>query len=363
MIWTRFGSNFPTVPVDDIQIHPRENDLVLGTHGRSAWILHDVTPLENLSAATLTNTAHLFPVQPVTMWSLQGDWPFNGATYAAPNPPIGARIRYLAHGNSGEEHVATGGNGANGDNGGATQGSAARADTVATVTILSTGGDTIRTLTAPIGNGVQEIFWDLRYDEPYEAPEGQGGGFFRSPNGPRVMPGTYTAALTAGGQTATTSIEVLAEPRRPIAQADRIARHEAVLSVHELAGPLHEASEAASKLDEQLSDMEDLIDDSPDAPAEVREQLDSLKKDLEVLRDELGDRARDARVGSRMDGATAVPTGDQQWQVEELWREVPGLIAQVNEMIEERMPALNRLLDEHGIGPNHGKPIAVPKRR
>jgi photosystem II stability/assembly factor-like uncharacterized protein len=358
--WTRLGSNFPTVPVDDIQIHPRDNDLVLGTHGRSAWILHDVTPLENLSAATLASAAHLFPVQPVTMWSLQGDWPFNGATYAAPNPPLGARIRYVARGSSGEEQVATGGNGGNGAS---SPRSRASADTIATITILSAGGDTVRTLSAPTGNGVQEIIWDLRYDEPYDEPEGQGGGFFNSPNGPRVMPGTYTAALAAGGEIATTSIDVLPEPRRAIAETDRIVRREAVLSLYRLAGPLHEATEAARKLDERLSDIEDLLKENPETPAEVSEQLDSLKKDLEVLRDELGDRARDARVGRRIDGATAVPTADQQWQVEELWREVPGLIAQVNEMIEERLPALNRMLDELGIRPDAGKPIVVPKRR
>ena len=133
--------------------------------------------------------------------------------------------------------------------------------------------------------------------------------------------------------------------------------------VYKLAGPLREASDAARKLDGQLSDIEDLLDDHADAPAEVRQQLDSLKVDLEVLRDELGDASRDARIGSRMDEATALPTADQEWQVEELWREVPDLFARLNEMIEERMPALNRMLDEHGIRPEVGETIVVPTRR
>ena len=47
--WTRLKGNLPVVRIDDIQIHPRDNDLVLGTHGRSIWVLDDITPLEKMS--------------------------------------------------------------------------------------------------------------------------------------------------------------------------------------------------------------------------------------------------------------------------------------------------------------------------
>ena len=92
--WTRIKSNLPVVPVDDLAIHPRENDLIVGTHGRSAWILADVTPLEHLSTELLGEAGQLFPQKPVTMWAQKGDWPFYGATYSASNPPRGALIRY-----------------------------------------------------------------------------------------------------------------------------------------------------------------------------------------------------------------------------------------------------------------------------
>ena len=45
--WTRMEGGFPTVPVDDLVIHPRDNDLVVGTHGRSIYILDDLTPSSN----------------------------------------------------------------------------------------------------------------------------------------------------------------------------------------------------------------------------------------------------------------------------------------------------------------------------
>ena len=88
--WIRLKNNFPTVPVDDIVIHPRDNDLVAGTHGRSAWILDDITPFEHLTPEILESTVHLFPIRSVTNYSLQGNWPFGGVEYEAQNPPIGA---------------------------------------------------------------------------------------------------------------------------------------------------------------------------------------------------------------------------------------------------------------------------------
>src|SRR5258707_11641313 len=51
--WTALKNNFPTVPVDDIEIQARENDLVLATHGRSIWILDDLTPIEKMDASVL----------------------------------------------------------------------------------------------------------------------------------------------------------------------------------------------------------------------------------------------------------------------------------------------------------------------
>ena len=93
--WVQLKNNLPVVPVDDILVHPRDNDLLVGTHGRSFWILADVTPLEHLSEEMLAEAGRVFPSERESiMWAERGDWPFTGATYSAPNPPRGARIRY-----------------------------------------------------------------------------------------------------------------------------------------------------------------------------------------------------------------------------------------------------------------------------
>ena len=61
--WTQLKSGIPGVPVHDLQIQPRANDLVAGTHGRGIYILDDLTPLENLAQAKQASVAYLFPVQ------------------------------------------------------------------------------------------------------------------------------------------------------------------------------------------------------------------------------------------------------------------------------------------------------------
>ncbi len=92
--WINVRNNLPPVSVRDIKIHPRENDLIIGTHGRGAWILDDITPFQNLGEAMKADT-YLFDARPATRWQA---WRSNASlgqrTFAAPNPPDGAFINY-----------------------------------------------------------------------------------------------------------------------------------------------------------------------------------------------------------------------------------------------------------------------------
>jgi len=66
--WARLKLNMPTVSVYDLKIHPRDNDLIVGTHGRSIWILEDITPLQELNVSTLKKDFHLFDQKQNTLW-------------------------------------------------------------------------------------------------------------------------------------------------------------------------------------------------------------------------------------------------------------------------------------------------------
>jgi photosystem II stability/assembly factor-like uncharacterized protein len=94
-IWTRFMNDMPTVAFHDLVIHPRDFDLVVGTHGRSIWIVDDITPLQQLTPDVLSKEVHLFANRTATRWlsiSLgrqQSFFKFRGE-----NPPSGAFIHF-----------------------------------------------------------------------------------------------------------------------------------------------------------------------------------------------------------------------------------------------------------------------------
>ncbi|HSM99552.1 MAG TPA: hypothetical protein VLS52_00935, partial [Rudaea sp.] len=94
--WAQFkGGNFPAVAVRDLAIQPRDDALVLATHGRGIWIVDDITPLRNLSAQVLNEEAAFLPVQAAQQRiSAFGGWSEGDASFTGPNPKDGARIAY-----------------------------------------------------------------------------------------------------------------------------------------------------------------------------------------------------------------------------------------------------------------------------
>ena len=95
--WEKLGSQLPTVAIHDLIIHPRDGDLIAGTHGRSIWILDDISPLRNLTA---DNKNKLFDTRKSTQWirintgRKQPYFEFRGK-----NPPYGAIINFFSNSN------------------------------------------------------------------------------------------------------------------------------------------------------------------------------------------------------------------------------------------------------------------------
>ena len=379
--WTRLKNNLPVVPVDDILVHPRDNDLLVGTHGRSFWILADVTPFEHLSAEMLAEAGRVFPSRPSTMWVQKGDWPFYGATYSAPNPPRGARIRYYLREAAAEHDLADddGDSDAGSDadvsgdtgDGGDTSDNDGHGEDGFSLTITDASGQHVRTLDAPGSAGINEVIWDWRYDRPYEPVAGQsggggGGGRRRgggTPEGPIVLPGTYTVSMEVDGQRYSSTVEIIAEPSRPMTRADRMARQDALMSLYTLAAPIYEATQAARRVGEQLDAAEDLIEGADEAPESLMEELTAIREELTEVEEELEIARDNAGVAGAIQGSSTLPTADQLWQVERAWEVLPAAVERLNVIVLTRMPALNAMLNAEGVRPSVGETIEIPRRR
>ena len=210
--WVPLRNNLPTVAVHDIVIHPRENDLVLGTHGRGFWILDDLAPIEGLTPDTLSGAARLFPIR--RAWQLHRFARGRNATgqqrFIAPNPPDGAIVSYYA-----------------------------RKDDRVEIDVIDAQGGVIRRLAdgkAASRTGIFRVTWDLRYPSPAPARGGDGEdeGVFSGPRGPFVLPGKYDVRMRVGGAEQRQTVEVVPDPQVTLSTADRGTWHQTLLRLADM---------------------------------------------------------------------------------------------------------------------------------
>ena len=324
--WHRLGNGLPTVPVDDVVVHPRENDLVIGTHGLGIWIMDDIAPLQELSAEVMASAAHLYPVRRATSFNLYTPQGWTPGIYAAPNPPGGAWIRY---------HL-----GADADS----------------VTLVVRDGDmVVRELDADTVAGLNEVIWDLRLE--MDGPDGEGMG-----PGPRVLPGTYTVALTVAGETMERPVEVRLDPRVTISRSDLMARHEAMLSSYRLSGPRGQAGQRMQQAMQQVARAEERLGDAEEAPEDLAEEIEALREALQELMGDLNQAGGGSNVYGQIERSTTPATADQLWRIEQSWERLPAVIDRVNEMVTERVPALLARIYPEGLRPEPGEAVAAPRR-
>jgi hypothetical protein len=143
--WQRFMTGLPTVPVHDLEIHPRDRELIAATHGRSIWIV-DVAPLQQLADSVLAAPSYLFAPK---------------VAYEFGDQPVGG-------GSSGHKWYSTSGRGSQAEIVYRLTAGERRQRT--SLVITGVRGDTIRTLQGPGGPGVHRVTWDFRGRPPEAGP-------------------------------------------------------------------------------------------------------------------------------------------------------------------------------------------------
>ncbi|HYV37375.1 MAG TPA: hypothetical protein VE988_16825, partial [Gemmataceae bacterium] len=168
-VWHRMTGGLPTVAVHDLVIHPRDRDLVIGTHGRGIYIMDDISPLEAMTPETLKKPVLLFDTRPAVAFKWKQAAAVKSNVFVGQNPPYGSIIRY---------HLTY------------------KNPMPANIGIVDKDGKKIATIPCSNDAGLHQVVWDLRADGQKEGT---------------VAPGEYTLMVDVGPMRQTQKIRVEAE--------------------------------------------------------------------------------------------------------------------------------------------------------
>ncbi|OLC93524.1 MAG: hypothetical protein AUH86_16515 [Acidobacteria bacterium 13_1_40CM_4_58_4] len=384
--WTALKNNFPTVPVDDIEIQARENDLVLATHGRSIWVFDDLTPIEKMDANVTGPPVTFFPPRTATTWSIrQRRWSAGQKIFTAKNPAYGALLSYYLKEavppeapkkekdekdkkDAAEEKPKAEGTGE----------AAEKKEGKVKFSVLDKDGKAVREFDGPGAAGVNRTNWDLRWNPPAEpTPEQQeaiAAGFGFGPRGPLVEPGEYTIKLKAGDKEATQKVTVEEDNRITISAADRAARYEAIDKLYSMAKTTDkdrrtiEGIQTAVKNAREQWKKDAGKPNTPKIPDEIVKAADELQKKVDAVAEKfIRERQGLGNAGppfewkadplpnqvqnllNDLDGFAAAPGGQEKEKLAELTPLVNDASAAVKNISAVELPALNKKMNDAGI--------------
>ena len=401
--WTALKNNFPTVPVDDIEIQAEQNDLVLATHGRSIWIFDDVTPIEKFNADVANSDLTFFSPRTATLWDLRDRrWSAGQKMFTGKNPPYGAILNYYLKeavppeppkaakdekdkdkdkekekkdtAAPGEEQKGKSEAAANKENKEEKENKEGKTK----ISVYDKDNKLVREFDGPGKAGVNRTNWDLRWNSPAvptpEQLEAAAAGFDFGPRGPLVEAGKYTIKIKTGSKEATQEVAVEDDPRLQISPADRAARSEAIQQLYLMAKTTDKDRKTIQGIKDGLKAARDQWKkdaDKPEAPKipqEIQNAAEELQKKVDAVAEKyvreqqgLGNAGPPfewkpeplpQQVQSllrELDGFWAAPGGQQKEKLAELTPLVGDNSVLVKKIAEEDLPALNKKMNEAGI--------------
>ena len=308
--WVEFKSNMPTLPFNDLVIHPRDNDLVLGTHGRGVWILDHVNALQELTPEVLKQKAALFSIAEAEIINYTNDGAHTGDMYyRGENPDFGAAIDYYLQDSVAKNSIK--------------------------LSIYDAAGNFVDEVETTNKAGLHRVMWNLRYQF-----ESQGSGRFRM-NGPYVNPGLYTAKLEVNGESYEQRFQVSDDPRLDIAIGIRKEWTASLKKILDLYTVVSNDRSPLQKLEEQLEKLEkDSISYDKNSAAPLKEVIrkyGELNSRIRSLYSQVGD-----YIGPW--------TNDQKEQYQYFESVAPKLKTESEAVIKSALPKINKSLKkEHQL--------------
>lgn len=390
--WQPLQLNLPVVPIHDLAI--KDSDLVAATHGRSFWVLDDITPLRQVNEQTQESAAHLFTPRPTIRFMTVGGFsqvPASGKYYrktgvttisarreekptgqkidrnldAGQNPPDGVIVVYFLK-EQPEEEIR--------------------------LSFLDADGKEIRSFSSkeppaetqksgkkkkneknkeprvPCEAGAHRFVWNMRYPDPTKVEEGFMGGD-NGLIGPVVAPGTYQVRLTIGDQSQMASFEIQKDPRISATQEDLEAQLTLLLRIRDKLSETHEAINMLRDVRQQVEQWEQRAQGSEaqetilNAGKTVKDRLAAIEEELIQVKASTRQDTLNypARINAKLAALTGVVASADAAPTKQAYELFDHLAAQVSlelnrlrECIDTDLAAFNRLIREAGL------PAVVP---
>jgi hypothetical protein len=369
-IWNRMGSNFPVVPVYDLRI--KDSDLVVATHGRSFWILDDITPLRGLKQPSETVKLYdpRITVRQNIHWSaglFNGDgkdyspaFGVQGASYltdsldgrkkrkyldTGENPPLGAIIYYwldkeISNSNVRIEIKDKSGN---------------------SIVVCESNNEKLSNSRKPTAKeGLNRFVWDLTEDPPIKLDESLRSRkyepFSKSEGGAagaKVQPGDYSLVLTVNTVSREASVTVVKDPRIDTTDKDFEIQNALYKNITSKLSELNIAVNRIRLMKSQLGSIDKII------PAEA-ETASVLISELELLEGQLVDTKRETprdvlRHPAGLDDtlqdllwvvkiADARPPAQSHEVADDVFGKVDTILDKLDELVEDKIAKFNSVI-------------------
>jgi photosystem II stability/assembly factor-like uncharacterized protein len=284
--WTQLKKAIPTASVMDLAIHPREHDLVIGTHGRAIFVLDDIRPLRALGAAALDAPLTLFDAAPAQQhWrrNEEGGFGFGGGEFRGESRPYGAILTYVLNlpglpiqdaekerARREKARDETRQAGAEKDTTKDSKPDADEREPKVDVEVRDASGQIVRRFKAPARLGVNRATWDLTRDAFRQLPRGEEPPEEdeEDPRGPELPPGRYEVTVRYGEHAAKTPVEVRADPRSKNTPEGWQRRWETILKVGALRDRAADAIWRVRRTRDDVGIVQQKVKDAAEAAGE-----------------------------------------------------------------------------------------------
>ena len=342
--WKAWQLNLPVVSIRDL--HVRDKSLIAATHGRSFWMIDDLSPLHQLNGDIAGKQSHLYLPKPAMRLAQSGGWGRPNMLLDGENHPNGVLFNFFIK---------------------------ELEDKEVRLEITKTNGDPIRTfsnkskekgnkLTLDAKKAGQRFVWNMRYDGFKEFP---GMVLYSSPNlGPKAIPGQYVAKLVVGSDSTEQEFEIMKDPRLPNTQEDYEKQLAFLLGVRDKVSEAHQAMLDIAAVRKDLKYLREKLGGDEEYNGIV-DAIDSLEDRMTVVENNIHQTKnrsyQDAlNFGIRINNRLAFLMADQQRgdfpptdQAMEFRQEVSAELdrelSDLNTLLTTGMSEINQQIQDKGI--------------